>query len=266
MAFYKKLKRILLYFFVALVVAASSFYIWMQDKYVVPIMMYHSVDYEYHHLEESGNVVRPEYFRQHMEYLKKFKYNVIGVDELIEGIKSGRRFPHNNVVITFDDGYVDNYVYALPILKEYHYPFMLAIISDLIGKEGFLTWDQVKEMAQAGAIIVSHSRTHAYLPMVSREKQYDEIVNSKKIIEQKLGIRVKYFVYPIGGFTGDIKKIVKEAGYEAAFTTNRGYDRYNKDVYELDRIRFGKHKPNPYFLRLKLSGFYNFFRESKPGY
>jgi len=266
MGFLKKLRRIFLYVLLSIFVLGIGFYLYISDKYTVPIMMYHSVDYEYHHVEESANVVKPEYFRQHLEWLKKFKYNVVSVEELVEGIKAGRRFPHNTVVITFDDGYVDNYVYAFPILKEYGFPFQLAICSDMIGKEGFLTWEQVKEMMQRGATVASHSRTHRYLPMLPAADQYDEIANSKKILEEKLGIPIRYFFYPVGGFTDETKKMVKEAGYEAAFTTNRGYDRYNKDVYEIKRIRFGKYKPRLYIFFSKLSGYYNLFRKITPSH
>jgi len=114
--------------------------------------------------------------------------------------------------------------------------------------------------------IGSHTRHHAYLPELSRKEQEDEIKKSKWKLERNLGKRIEYFSYPIGGFSELIKKLVKEAGYKGACATNRGYDRLNKDVFELNRVRFSDNDNRDDILWIKLSGYYNLFREARKPY
>ena len=97
----------------------------------------------------------------------------------------------------------------------------------------------------------------------SDKRKEDEIVTSKKILEENLGIEIKYFAYPIGGFNSFIKKVIKANNYKGACATNRGYDKSNKDVFELNRIRFSNKDNSDLILRVKLSGYYNLFRKSK---
>lgn len=243
-----------------LLVLASGFGLWLSDKYVVPIMMYHNVEQSD---TSRPNWVSPERFRWHMQYLKKHGYRVIRFNELIEAIKEGKSLPRKTVVVTFDDGYANNYTHAFPILQEYQFPAILFVPSDLLGQEGFLTWAQLQQMRQAGIDIGSHTRTHAYLPELPLDEQREQIFQSKRRLEEKLGIKIDYFSYQTGGFNEQIKALVKEAGYKGACTTNRGYDRFNKDVYELKRIRFSDQDNRQDYLWMKLSGYYNLFREAK---
>lgn len=226
-------------------------------------MMYHNVDYIDGY---RSNTVSPENFERHMAYLKGHGFHVLSFDELVQLTKSSAPLPRKSAVITFDDGYEDNYIHAYKILKKYGYPAIIFIPSDLINTEGYLSWAQVKEMARSGITIGSHSRHHLYLPDLAQQEQRDEIIGSKSIIEQQLGKTCDYFSYPIGGFNDQIKQFVKEAGYYGAAATNRGFDRTNRDVFELNRIRFGDRDDRNDYLWIKLSGYYNFFREGKKPY
>lgn len=243
-----------------LLILASGFGLWLSDKYVVPIMMYHNVEQSD---TSRPNWVSPERFRWQMQYLKKHGYRVIRLAELVEAIKEGKSLPRKTVVITFDDGYANNYTHAFPILQEYQFPAIIFVPSDLVGQEGFLTWAQLREMFQAGIDIGSHTHTHAYLPELPLDEQRDQIFQSKRRLEEKLGIKIDYFSYQTGGFDEQIKALVKEAGYKGACTTNRGYDRFNKDVYEFKRIRFSDQDHRQDYLWMKLSGYYNLFRKTR---
>ena len=225
----------------------------------------------YHHVGiPSGkwrlNAVSEKSFEYQMAFLRRHGFNVIGFDGLVEGIKEGHEFARNTVVIQFDDGYEDNYKYAFPILKKYGIPAMVFLISDKVGSPGFLTWDEMKEMEKYNFLAGAHTRHHAYLPRLNLAQAQDEIAGSKKIIEDHLGHSIDYFVYPSGGFTQDIKRLVKEAGYKAAATTNRGKDRFNFDLFELKRIHMNNtdNRYSGLILWFKLSGYYNLFRELKP--
>ena len=153
---------------------------------------------------------------------------------MIQGIKANRVFSKKTAVITFDDGYDDVYTNGFRILKEYGFPATAFVLPDLVGREGYMTWAQLRDMRGSGLIAVeSHTLSHTYLPEVSEDAQRREISGSKRAMEKAMGGEVKYFAYPVGGFTDSVKAMVQEAGYEAACTTNRGFNRLNKDVYAL---------------------------------
>ncbi len=255
----RRVKKIIAVIILFLIIAIGSFHVWLQDSYVVPIIMYHSVDNPRH---LSGIVVSPSSFRQQMDFLKRNDYHVISLDALITAKREKRHLSKNNVIITFDDGYDDNYTYAFPVLKEYGFPASIFVITNLIGKPGYLTWEELKEMEKSQITIGSHTVDHVYLPGVPLDWQSYQIKESKRVLEEKLGHTIDFFAYPSGGFSDGTKDIVEAAGYRAALTTNRGNKRFNEDVYELKRVRF-KDKDSSLGLWAKLSGFYNLFRVLK---
>jgi len=249
---------------ILLVVAVTTYGLEVRDKYVVPIVTYHKIETDSH--PDHLLIVTTEHFEQLMSFLKEKKYNVISLDELVTSIRNKKSLPRNSVVLTFDDGSVDNYENAFPILKKYGFPATIFITPRLIGRKGYLSWDQIKEMDKAGIVFGSHTLSHVYLPGVSRGKQKQEVYVSKKIIERRLGHSINHFCYPKGGFTDEIKGFVRQAGYQSASTTNRGYDRYNRDVYELKRIRFSNKYTTPFVFWAKLSGYYNLFKKPTSPY
>ena len=256
---------------IILVVTAGVFLLggtfWLRDRYVVPIITYHHVG----KLADESlilNTVSVESFEKQMHFLKKYGYHVISFKDLVDGLKKGRLFQRDTVVIQFDDGYEDNYTNAFPILKEYEFPAMVFLVSDFIGThKGFLNWAQVKEMEKYHFMAGAHTRLHKYLPNLSEDEIREEVFGSKRVIEDHLSHPIEYFAYPSGGFNVPVKQIVKEAGFEAAVTTNRGKDRFNKDLYELKRIRMndGDNRFGGVILWAKLSGYYNLLRKSKDG-
>jgi len=225
--------------------------------------MYHRINYDKGLLSVS-----PEKFRKQMDFLKRNNFRVITLEELVEGIKSKKEFLHKEVVITFDDGYRDNFIYAYPILKEYGFPAIIFLITGKIGKdENYLDWEEIKEMLKGGISFGGHTRNHIYLPSLENDegKLWDEIWGCKEDIENNLGIKVKYLAYPVGGFSEKIKEFVKKAGYDAGLTTNRGKDLRNlKDVYELNRISVRDKSILEFWI--KVSGYYNIFRKKKSVY
>ena len=233
---------------------------WLSPRYVVPIMMYHQVEPIDHH---EANWVTPEIFEQHMSFLYKHKYNVITLNELVTLIQKGDKLARNTVVITFDDGYKNNYTYAFPVLKKYEFPATIFMPAEKVGQADRLNYKQIQEMLAHEIDLGSHTLTEAYLPDLPPEQQKDEIVKSKIVLSELFDHDIEILAYPIGGFNGRIKKMVQQAGYIAACTTNRGSDRLNRDVYELNRIRFSGRDDSFFVLWSKLSGYYNLFRKMK---
>jgi len=254
-----------------LIFLIGFYFFWIFPRYSVPILTYHSFDYR-----EGLLSVAPENFERQMRYLKNKGFSVIGLDELAEGIKNRRRFAHNTVVITIDDGYKNNFTYAYPILKKYGFPAIIFLITNNIGANAdFLNWDEAREMSKNNIFFGGHTKSHPYLPLVDKKDiARDEISGCRKAIEEHLGLPVDYFCYPLGGFTEGAKMLVKKAGYKGACVTNRGDDILNRrELYELHRISV--RNGNPYFsfsnlfapirFRAKLSGYYNLFRGVKTG-
>lgn len=248
------------FFLLAILITTIFYKAYMYPRYTVPILMYHRIDDR----ENDTLSVSPEIFSKQMKFLHESKYNVVSLEELVKGIKTNKRFEHNTVAITFDDGYVNNFLYAFPVLSKYNLPAAIFLITDKVGtSKEFVNWDQVHLMQKNGITFGSHTKSHCYLPDVKDpDKLWDEIYGSKEIIEKETGKKVKFICYPVGGFTKNVVDVVKKAGYEAAFATNRGMDRFNKNIYEIQRI---KAMNKPFHFQAQLSGYYNLFREAKKG-
>ncbi len=253
--------KVLLVLLILFLAVFIGFNFWLSNKYVVPIIMYHSIDSP--HLL-SGTVVNPENFERQLNFFKKHNYDVISLNELVTSLLEKKKLPRNSIVITFDDGYADNYSNGFRILKKYGFPATIFIITNLIDRPGYLTWRQLREMERFGITIGSHTLDHVYLPGVPLNWQSHQIKESKKVIEKNLGHPIDYFAYPSGGFSDGTKDVVIEAGYKGACTTNRGNKRFNEDVYELKRVRFSN-KENELSMWAKLSGYYNLLRVLKEG-
>lgn len=236
---------------------------WIYPRHTVPILMYHYVNDGH-----AGSLsVTPENFERQMKYLKDRGYAVISLDAFIEGKRLGRDFARNTVVITFDDGWEDNYTKAFPILKKYEMPATIFLISQLVGQAPYLHWDQIREMSAHGIDFGSHTRTHAYVPNLNQEQLLEEALSSKQEIEMHLGRPVKHFCYPLGGFREESKDVLRQAGYLSAVTTNRGSDRQQQDLYAIRRIKVtNSDAVKPLSFWAKLSGYFYLFRMPKLGY
>ena len=234
--------------------AAGFYLLWLYPRYTVPILTYHSFDNTRDLLSVS-----PENFEKQMRYLKEKKFHVISLDELAEGIKKKKKFPHNTVAITIDDGYRNNFLHAYPALKKYGFPATIFLVTYYTGNNlGFLNWAEIKEMSRNGISFGGHTRTHIYLPSTDREEVlWDEIAGCKKIIEENAGIKADYFCYPLGGFTEAAEAAVRKAGYKGACVTNRGDDMLNQhDVYGLNRISVRNN--DPFFSFANFTGAFRF--------
>ncbi len=255
------LKSVLLVFSVIILAGIICFY--TGYGYVAPIMMYHHVEDSHF---EHGNYVSLAKFEEHLQFLKKHKYNVISLDALVTLIKENKPVKRKTVVITFDDGYKDNYINALKLLKKYDFPAIIFVPTGSIGDPDRMNVEELKELKANGIDIGSHTIREAYLPDQTKERLYEELKGSKAVLEKVLDAKVRYLAYPSGGFTKEVKELATELGYRAACTTNRGYDKSNKDVFELNRIKFSNKDNSKVILWVKLSGYYNLFRENKNPY
>jgi len=235
----------------------------VRGKYVIPILMYHSID-----LSQSKEVlltVTPEVFERQMRFLKEHNYQVITLEEVADIIKNKKKVPARAVAITFDDGYKNNYTYAFPVLKKYNFPATIFVIINEMGAPAgnSLTWDDILSMQASGLITIgSHTLTHPLLTeLTSAERIKNEIEGSKKALEEKLGREVNTFCYPAGRFNGKIRQVVIDAGYKVAVVTNPGKKTSDSDIFAIKRLRISRNCDNLFVFWIETSGYYNFIRE-----
>ena len=174
-----------------------------------------------------------------MAYLAAEGYTTITIDEMMDAYEHGTPLPEKPVIITFDDGYADNYENAYPILKKYGFKATIFLIYDFTNTyPNYLTWDQIAEMKESGLIrFESHTMTHANLAeLTSIDDLRHEIADSHDLLSEKLGYDMHYIAYPGGRVNAEIEEITRAAGYRGGFTVHYGLSTPSEGVYQMDRI------------------------------
>jgi len=256
----RKILVITLVLFLFLLLALS---LYLRTKYIVPVLMYHYVVEDKELAKEDKRVVTVSAFARQMRFLKVNNYNVINLDGLAYLIKEKKRIPKNTVVITFDDGHLDNYKNAYPILKKYNLPAAMFVIVDKLSQPNFMTVEQIKEMSDSGLITIgSHTLTERYLPKIKEESELkSEIFDSKHRLEAILNRPVNCLSYPIGGFNEKVRQMVIDAGYGVAVTTSPGLCYPNDDIFAIKRVRISESSSNYFVFWFETSGFYKYILE-----
>ena len=221
----------------------------------IPVLNYHQVE------QKNGNPLTlwPDQFEAQMAYLAEEGYTPITIDEMMDALENGAPLPEKPVIITFDDGYADNYEYAYPILKKYGFKATIFLIYDFTNTyPNYLTWDQINEMKESGLIhFESHTMTHANLAeLTSVDELRHEIADSHDLLSQKLGYDMHYIAYPGGRVNAEIEEITRAAGYRGGFTVHYGLSTPEEGRYQMDRIPiFGAnmHTLTRFKLRLALA-------------
>lgn len=206
----------------------------INDNRGVPIICYHSIVKD---PSQKGPISIPEEkFRQHLQTIKDSGYTTLTIAELNDYLFKDEPIPEKSVVITFDDGYRDNYTNVFPILKEFHMKATIFVISSHLDGVTSMTPNEVKEMSDYGIDIESHTVSHTKLSTLSYEDQLKELKDSKEAIERIIGKPIISIAYPEGKFNEDTKKAILEAGYLMGFTIERGYADRSDNATELNRI------------------------------
>jgi peptidoglycan/xylan/chitin deacetylase (PgdA/CDA1 family) len=177
----------------------------------VPILLYH-------HIQNTSYFSRyrvpPERFEQQMKLLQDWGYTTISTKMLVKAIQAGAELPPRPILITFDDGDIDVYENAFPIMEKYGFKGVFYLVANYIGQPDYISVAEIKEMTHAGWEIGSHGLNHIDLTM-SPERQRAEIVESKARLEDLLDVRVNTFAYPFGKASAGIIDYVHFANYIA---------------------------------------------------
>lgn len=230
----------------------------------VSVLMYHHIN------PHAGDTVTvtPEVFAAQMEFLQVEGYKTLSADDLMEFIQGKSYLCEKAVVITFDDGWFDNYLYAVPVLKRSQFKATFFVITDRVAaaskrdrlslesipdhetakkliqsgeaEQVVLDWDSIRELEGCGLFrFYSHTVTHRRSADLSPLDLQEELVGSKKSIEEALGRGCDYLCWPYGSFTVDTVAVAKGVGYKALFTTNDGYCESCSDPLMIKRIEIG---------------------------
>lgn len=206
----------------------------------IPILTYHYIGDNPNPEDKARDnlSVSPVKFDEQMKYLSEHGYNPITLDMLYQGLMGLSNLPAKPVVLTFDDGYIDFYLIAYPILKRYNLHAVSFIPTGLIGQGYYLTWEQIKEMDQSGLIsFQAHSVNHYNLVSLNSEQLKYQLTQSKSTLESQLGKPVNFMSYPYGTADETIWQAVKEAGYLGAVGTYYGSTESEGNLIDMPRIK-----------------------------
>jgi peptidoglycan/xylan/chitin deacetylase (PgdA/CDA1 family) len=223
----------------------------------------------YHRVATDGRsdryTVSIRQFEEQMQALRADQWRVVSLETAIFELGKPERTSTNSVCVTFDDGFRDTYMHAVPILKKLGYPAAFFLVSGFMGgvnswekdsrvgnQQVLMRWREAKELHDAGFELGSHTVTHPMLTQVSAAFAAEEIYNSKREIESRLDHAVRYFAYPHGRFDQRIRDLVKRAGYEAACSTLSGFANGDSDLFALRRVEiFGTDNLRTFLRKLK---------------
>jgi peptidoglycan/xylan/chitin deacetylase (PgdA/CDA1 family) len=237
----------------------------------------------YHRLVDKvrypGTEITPAAFEAQMKQLKDAGITVISLQDLLAWKRGEKNIPPRCAVITFDDGWKSQYEVAWPILKKFGYPVTMFIYTEgvrggSLGGGEAITWEQLADMRDNGVDIQAHSATHQDLReghnvmLVAGGKrtrtkltgpQYEEwvqneVVGSKQLLEQRLGIKVNCFAVPFGNYNEHVKELARNAGYEAMFTVYGQPITFTSAPDSLGRYAIEANKPKVFGDAVKMIG------------
>ncbi len=207
----------------------------------VPILMYHYIsqpppDADVYRVDLS---VPPEHFESQLQYFKEAGYRVITLDDLLYFLADGIPLPEKPIILTFDDGYEDNYVNAFPLLRKYGVAGCFFIISDFVNEKqpDYMTWPQIEEMSAAGQRFGSHSRNHPDLRGKSVDYLVWQALGGMEAIQEHLGYHPRWISYPSGGYDARVIAVYKSANYWGGLATQQGATHMLDGIFELERVR-----------------------------
>jgi peptidoglycan/xylan/chitin deacetylase (PgdA/CDA1 family) len=190
-----------------------------------------------------GLTVSPELFEAQLAYLKEAGYETVTLKDLYDALSVGRPLPEKPVVLTFDDGYKDAYTHAWPALEEYGFVgefFVLATPSHYEAAH-YVTWNDLREMSDAGMSIQGHGRDHYDLRGRSYEFLVFQILGIKEAVEAHTDRPVTFFCYPSGKYDESVVSVVESAGYLGGVTTEWGVTQRLENRFTWPRIRVSGH-------------------------
>jgi peptidoglycan/xylan/chitin deacetylase (PgdA/CDA1 family) len=233
----------------------------------LPVLMYHRVVEKDLPFSKYNIYVTRENLEKQFQFLQARGFETITFGDLMT-----RRIPRKPILLTFDDGYEDNYHHLFPLLKRYNVKAVIYILGNRNHKTNY--WDapqgepkaallkdkQIREMARTGLVeFGSHGMNHVKLTDLKSVEIQNEVTGSRKVLEKLLGKPIVSFAYPYGEANGEVKHAVREAGYTFGVSVQKGPTRFAEDLMEIRRVHMFPHTSLFDFWK-KTSGYYLRYR------
>lgn len=203
------------------------------------VVMYHRVGEE---ASFPSTSVSKEQFEAHMTLLENGPYTVLSLEKVAEALSKKEKLPDRAVSLTFDDAYLSVYESVWPRLKAAGFPFTIFVSTRSIdsGAEGFMSWDQIREMKAAGVSIGNHTRTHLHMAAAGEDRNRDEIRHVRERFKKELALTSTLFAYPYGEMSSVVRELVIDEGFLVAFGQHSGVAHASDDLFFLPRFAFNK--------------------------
>ncbi|MBU1109086.1 MAG: polysaccharide deacetylase family protein [Candidatus Riflebacteria bacterium] len=217
----------------------------------------------YHQIEPvaSGKFsLSLEKFTAQLEYLHQRSYKTLNSEELLAALASDGPQIDKSVIITFDDGFLNVYNYAFPVMKKFGFKGIVCIYPSFIGSKSAMSWQQLQELIDAGWSVECHSMSHSNLAShyadLELEKKFldKEIIASRDIIENRLKNKVRFMVWPYGVYTDRTLKLVRDSGFAGAITVDGGASYKGLSPYQVKRqVIYSTDDMNKFLIRFGMS-------------
>ena len=200
----------------------------------IPVLMYHSVTTDKYNKNELK--ISKSNLKAQLDYLKANKYNTISLDQLHSHMTKRTALPTKPIIITFDDGYVDNYTIAYPLLKANKQKATVFMIANCINVKNFLTSKQLVEMDKNNFKIESHTNNHDDLSKLTYTEQVTTLKTSKIVLEKLLRKKILYVSYPYGKYNKSTPEAAFDVGFNLGVSTDNGFTSVFDNYYTINRI------------------------------
>ena len=242
------MRRRSIVYLLVLLVAAFSVLAWLGSAGSgIPVLTYHHIG--------SGNgwlYVSEADFEQQLVYLRERGYKTISVAELAEGLSGRTKLPDRPIVLTFDDGYDDNYQAALPVLLRQGMRASFFVVTGKMGQPGYLSWPQAAQMRDQGMEIGSHTVHHYTLTEINLKEMERELRGSRLMLESNLSITKAVFANPFGETAPAVVALLEKTGYQAAGSSVVGLNRAGENLFMIRRMSVPRPKFGLWDFRLRL--------------
>tara|TARA_B110000003_G_scaffold109308_1_gene111898 strand:- start:540 stop:1571 length:1032 start_codon:yes stop_codon:yes gene_type:complete len=255
-----KLFIIILLFFSNSKAEETNIKYYSEDRGILSLM--------YHRFNEDkypSTNIQMDVFKQQIELIKKFEYNFYDPKNLEENFYTAKI--EKKILITIDDAFSSFYETAWPYLKKENIPFILFVSTETVGKNGYMTWDQIRELEKEAIVYIgNHSHSHNYLVDLKNDDFMNDIDTSSSIFKEKLGYNPIFFSYPFGEYSSLIKEYISK-NFKFSFGQHSGVIDINKDRYELPRFpineKYGDLKRFEFLIKLNPLQYKSLYPEEK---
>jgi peptidoglycan/xylan/chitin deacetylase (PgdA/CDA1 family) len=191
--------------------------------------------------------ITPEAFEDQLRYLRDAGYYSVSVDTWCHAMLNKTALPGRAILLTFDDGFLDFFTYAQPLLKQYGFSALVFLVADQVGRSNswdtaygeelpLMNWDHIRQLQVEGIQFGSHSATHHPLTSLSVADIVQEGARSRTILQRELGTSIHAFAYPYGDFDPVVEHLIGACGYTSGFSCRSGHSKLQDSLLALPRI------------------------------